>query len=231
MKISRKGDPPKSFLIWKRAELEEAGLVPNFNSLQNPEKAELIQTLLAEQEHLCSYCGRPVGMSPRNCHVDHFWPQSYFDGNVGPDRRLDHQNLFLSCGLSSSHNEEVRALPRTCGEAKNDWFDEVNHVLPSDENCERRFIYDGAGRIAPMDPDDLAARNMIERLNLNDASLVLDRKKVIVAIEGEFEKEGNWEELQDELLCWWRKPDHEGKLVAFSQVRCRYVEEEWHLRR
>ena len=67
---------------------------------------------------------------------------------------------------------------------------------------------------------------MIEKLNLNDAGLVLDRKRIIVAVETEVEEEANSEESQEELLAWWRTPNHEGMLVAFAQVRCRYVEDE-----
>ena len=229
LKLSNKSDPPASFENWTRGEIEGEGLIADFHSLPNPQKDELVDVLLGEQGFLCSYCGRTVTKTPKNCHIDHFWPQAPFDGTFEPDRRLDHNNLFLSCGFSSSVNAEVRTLPRTCGEAKGNWFDKAYYIIPSDPCCEGKFVYDGGGIIAPKEVGDRSARNMIDNLNLNDPSLVVDRKKVVLAIEQDIRAEGNSMEWLEETIAWWRTPDEEGKLTAFAQVRCRYLEEEMRL--
>ena len=63
--------------------------------------------------------------------------------------------------------------------------------------------------------------------NLNDVALVVDRKKIILAMEDELEQEEKLPELwQEDLIGLWSTPDEQGKLPAFAQVRCRYLEEE-----
>lgn len=226
MKFADKGEPPDSFVAWKRQELEGTGRQPDFESLQNPEKGDVVQVLLREQMHLCAYCGRRLQTEPSNCHIDHFWPQSHFNGERGPDRRLEHDNLFLSCGPASLPGGAARSLPRTCGEAKADWFDERSYVIPSDAWCEARFMYTAAGEILPKDDRDEGANNMIEHLNLKDDDLVYQRKKLIGGIEKELGPSTDASDDVGEIIATWRLPDSAGRLAEFAQVAYRYLEDE-----
>ena len=223
MKHSSKGDPPESFEQWKQG-LHAAGVEPDYSSLQNPEKEDVICTLLSEQCHLCAYCGRRLWIQPRNCHIDHFWPQAHFDGGTRPDRRLDHDNYFMSCGPRSLPGEGPRSLPHTCGAAKDNWFDEQFHVIPSDPHCESRFLYSAAGEILPKEEDDQGAANMIEKLRLNDAKLVIERKKMLIDVEQGI---GQSDESSDALSRYcdaWRLPDSQTGIADW-----RYGEEIAHL--
>ena len=225
MKHSAKGDPPESFVQWMR-KAREAGLDPDYASLQNPEKADVVNALFSEQFHLCAYCGRRLRIEPRNCHIDHFWPQSRFDGRDHPDRRLDHGNFFMSCGPQSLSGGGSRALPDTCGSAKDDWFDVRFHVIPSDPDCEARFVYTAAGQVLPKDDDDQGARNMICQLNLNDDALVIERKKLLVGLERGIDQPGEADRSLDQHYESWRTPDTSGRLQSFAQVAYRYIDEE-----
>lgn len=226
MKFADKGEPPASFVTWKRQELENTGRQPDFDSLQNPEKSDVVQTLLREQMHLCVYCGRRLQTDPSTCHIDHFWPQSYFNGESGPDCRLDHDNFFLSCGPASLPGRAARSFPRTCGDAKAEWFDQLSHVIPSDARCEARFTYTAAGEILCKDDHDDGANNMIERLNLNDPVLVYERKKLIAEIENELRRSNDAFHYAMATIATWRTPNREGRLVGFAQVVYRYLEDE-----
>ena len=106
MKQSYKGRAPQSVLNWIEMEEGRLGEKPQFATLQRPEKDDLRLTLLKEQGFLCAYCGRALSSDFSNSHIDHFWPQTAFDGSGGrDDLRLDHKNLFQSCGPSSLPNK------------------------------------------------------------------------------------------------------------------------------
>jgi uncharacterized protein (TIGR02646 family) len=217
LKFADKGEPPESFVTWKKQE-RNTGRQPDFGSLQNPEKSDVVQALLREQMHLCVYCGRSLQTNPSNCHIDHFWPQSYFNGVSGPDRRLDHDNLFLSCGPTPLPGGAARTYPQTCGDAKADWFDQRSYVIPSDPRCEARFAYTAAGEILSKDDRNGGANNMIERLSLNDAILVYERKKLIGEIENELGRSKGVLDNMEEIIATWRTPSREGRLAGFAQV-------------
>ena len=225
MKHSNKGHPPESFEQWKQG-LSAAGVEPDYPSLQNPQKEDVIRTLLSEQGHLCAYCGRRLWIQPRNCHIDHFWPQAHFDGGTRRDRRLDHDNFFLSCGPRSLPGQGSRSLPHSCGAAKDNWFDEQFHVIPSDPHCECRFLYSAAGEVLAKEESDQGATNMIEILRLNDPTLVMERKKLLTDVEQDIAQSDESSDALDHYCDAWRLPDTSGGLPSFAQVAYRYIEEE-----
>ena len=227
MKRSYKGAPPRSFLDWIEGEEGIYGGRPEFESLRSPEKDDLRRALLREQGFLCAYCGRSLASDFSDSHVDHFWPQAVFNGCDHPDdRRLDPDNLFQSCGPGSLPGMADRFPHVTCGDAKGDWYDERDFVMPSESDCEDRFVYDGSGRIDTKDPTDVAARNMIKALKLGHPGLDNERRKVIQGIERDLLSAGlDWNEVEREITSL-NAPDKEGRLVGFAQVARRYLEEE-----
>ena len=227
MKRSYKGAPPRSFLDWIAREEGIYGDRPGFESLRSPEKDDVRRALLREQGFLCAYCGRSLASDFSDSHVDHFWPQAVFNGSNHPDdRRLDYDNLFQSCGPGSLPGMADRFPHATCGDAKGDWYDERDFVIPSDSGCEDRFVYDGSGRIDTKDPCDLAARNMIEALKLGHPSLDSERKKVVQGIERDLLSGGpDWSEVEREMVSL-NTADEEGRMTGFAQVARRYLEEE-----
>ena len=225
MKYSNKGAAPQSFVVWEDSQIN-AGVQPTYADLQSPEKDDVRRTLLQEQDFLCAYCGRGLSVDFSNCHIDHFWPQNYFNGVSGEDRRLDHSNFFLSCRPSSLPGKAASSLPRTCGDAKGHWFDLQYYIMPSDQDCEARFRYDGAGGIHPTEHEDRAAQNMIENLNLGDVSLVSDRKKLIEEVETSILQSNIPFPEKERLIELWCTPDEAGRLMNFAHVVDRYFEEE-----
>ena len=227
MKRSKKADAPQSVLDWIRIEEERTGEKPPFDMLQRPEKDELRRTLLEEQGFLCAYCGRPLSSDFSDSHVDHFWPQAVFNGlSAREDRRLDHANLFQSCGPSSLPGNAASGLPYTCGNAKGDWYDERYSIMPSEQGCEERFMYDGAGQIKPSDSRDQGASNMIVKLRLYDPSLNNERKKIIHELEVSVLRYSPTLGGVQEEIDRWLETDGTGRASGFSQVAKRYLETE-----
>lgn len=227
MKRSLKGAPPKSYMEWMEEHERVYGSSPLFDDLKRPEKDDLRWTLLVEQGFLCAYCGRGLSSDFSDSHVDHFWPQAHFNGRDGREgRRLDHENLFQSCGPGSLPGMKEKFMAATCGDAKGNWYHERDYVIPSDPGCEDRFSYDGSGAIAPKNPADRGARSMIEKLNLEDAGLSNERKKVIQSIERDVLFKGpDWNEVEKELDRL-RSTDEDGRMTGFAQVARRYLEDE-----
>ncbi|MDE0114342.1 MAG: hypothetical protein OXN84_18900 [Albidovulum sp.] len=116
-------------------------------------------------------------------------------------------------------------MPLTCGEAKGVWFDERRHVMPSDSECESKFKFTDAGNILPKDGGDMAARHMIEHLNLDDDELASDRKKVKREIEVILDSDFSEPEKLVQARSWC-EPDDRIRMSGFAQVARRYFEEE-----
>lgn len=172
--------------------------------------------LLTEQGHVCAYCGKGPLTDRTDSHIDHFWPQSHF-----PDLALDYTNLYASCGPATE-----RRAPRTCGDAKGNWFNPDNQDLfPSHPDCEYRFKYSGAGQVLPRRGEDSLARAVIKEFNLNDDILRVERRRVIAGLEeavtgGEITAET----ISTEIEYWRSRID--GRHIPFGHVASRYLEDE-----
>ncbi len=73
----------------------------------NPQKGQIHESLLAEQGHVCIYCGKRITTNYRSSHIEHFRPKSKHGA-----LRFDWDNLFASCGPTGKAN-----TPKTCGDA------------------------------------------------------------------------------------------------------------------
>ena len=134
------------------------------------------EALLNAQRSLCVYCGRQLDLDhPRKSHIEHFRPQSAYPGLA-----TDLGNLFLSCGPEV----EPGKPSATCGNAKGDRFDEASCIEPDYPACTSRFRFLLTGQVAPATESDVAARTMIETLNLNHRELSKDRQDILDRIDG-----------------------------------------------
>ena len=98
--------------------------------------------------------------------------------------------------------------------------------MPSEENCEERFVYDGAGQISAKEAADSAACNMIRALRLGHGSLNYQRKRVIQDVERELFSAGmDWRDVEREIASL-KETDERGRMTGFAQVARRYLEEE-----
>ncbi|MFZ4860411.1 MAG: retron system putative HNH endonuclease, partial [Desulfuromonadaceae bacterium] len=174
MKYSAKRPVPPALRAWLG--LANADWTPNYGDFQNPEKDTTHKSLLEEQGFVCAYCGRALKADRSDSHIDHFWPQKHF-----PDRALDYTNMVASCGPPKVKKEDAMS---TCGDAKGNWFDPKNvDLFPWLMGCEQRFRYLGGGGVDVVQSQDRLASTIIIKLNLNNAALKEERKRIITALE------------------------------------------------
>ncbi|MGN6230606.1 MAG: retron system putative HNH endonuclease [Trinickia sp.] len=211
MKHVRKDAPPTDFDAWKAQANED--WTPTYNDLRDPEKRNLHSALLAEQGSVCCYCGRSISLE--DSHIEHFRPQEQYAG-----LQLEYANLHASCmrGLR-------RSMPRHCGHAKENGFDEEQHIAPADPDCERRFMYTLRGEIVPADSEDERAKYMIGLLALEAPTLRHLREEVLSqTLDPSFLATATQQELE-QLCDSFRRRDATGKLPGFGHVIARYAEQ------
>ncbi|OVE92208.1 TIGR02646 family protein [Agrobacterium tumefaciens] len=174
MKGSRKGSTPPLMQGW--IDMSNDDWRPSYPFDCAEVTNEVRSTLLLEQRGLCVYCGRRLNttVAGTTYHVEHFWPQSQFQ-----NRATDYSNLYLSCGLKDDAGQPAP----TCGNFKANWFEEKYHVAPEYPPCTQRFRFSLNGQVAPALEGDTAARNMIERLNLNHPELIKDRENILSLLD------------------------------------------------
>lgn len=210
MKRVVKGTEPASFTQWKASANED--WTPTYPTLQNPQKRDLHNNLLEEQNFFCCYCGREIAVD--SSHIEHFRPQEDYDALA-----LEYENLHASC-----LRETKPGNPLHCGHHKSNWFDENLHISPTDENCEQRFRYLLSGVIQEAQATDLAATTMIEKLALDIAYLNQRRQAALRKVfDDQFLNDVSDRELQrivDALRS--AMPD---KQIAFDHVIARYAEQ------
>lgn len=183
----------------------------------NPQKGQVHEALLAEQGHVCVYCGKRITTEFRSSHIEHFRPKSKCEA-----LRFDWTNLFVSCGPTGK-----ASTPKTCGDAKDEWDPEGNaHINPTDPQCVRRFSYDGNGAITPTASDDLEAQAMINKLRLYDESLEFERFVIISELEHQIRDGAIDASNKANHIAVWRSTDSEGRLIGYGHVAARYLEDQ-----
>lgn len=190
---------------------------PGWYALCNPQKGQVHEALLAEQGHVCIYCGKRITTAFRSSHIEHFRPQSTYGAF-----RFDWTNLFGSCGPTGE-----AGTPKTCGDAKGNWDPHgTPHVNPTDPQCAQRFSYDGNGAITPAVSGDVDAQTMITKLRLDDDSLNLERLVIISDLEDQIRDGVIDASNKSDHIAVWRSTDSEGRLIGYGHVAARYLEDQ-----
>ncbi len=175
MKYIQKGKEPQDFSEWKDKQ-KSIGVNYDYNSLYNPEKRAVHDSLLSEQGYICCYSCRSVDQS--NSHIEHLDPQSKTDAELS----VEYTNMLASCGRDT--NKPEYCWPEYCGKKKGDL---AIGVSPLQANCEEFFDYSSSGEILPT-ANNLAhqkdAQRTIEVLGLNHFDLTEGRKQAFEALEG-----------------------------------------------
>ena len=78
--------------------------------------------------------------------IEHWAPQSIYNGQNGTDRRLDYSNLLGAC----RGNEGQPSRLHHCDSRKGDTEIKINPTLPI---CEQQIYYSFSGEILSSDPD------------------------------------------------------------------------------
>ncbi len=147
-----------AFEAWKAQANEDWS--PSYAALAGTPKQALLQALLEEQGHVCCYCGRSIDErgQPRRA-----FPPA---GRVSAACVGSHQ----SSRVLRADTEGARSAWH-CGHAKQNQFCEERFIAPTDETCERRFLYTMNGDALAADLNDARAAYMLELLGMNATSL------------------------------------------------------------
>ena len=143
----------------------------------------------------------------RHYHIEHFRPRSECDR-----LQLDYANLFLSCGPDSEDGSR-----QTCGNRKDDWFEEACHISPAPESCAERFRFRSSGAIIGDGTPE--ADKMIAVLNLNQPELAAERQDLIDDLEREL-ADGT---PLDDLRFGYLQEDRSGARPSFANVALGYL--------
>jgi len=216
MKYIQKGEEPSSFTTWKALATED--WIPTYTDLRGQEKADLQNSLLADQGYICCYCG--IQINQENSHIEHLPSQSSF---VDLADAINYQHLLASCGISEQWRknkyqkewakeefENLLSCTDRCGIKRGD---RPLPISPLQFNCEAFFRYDASnGAIrAKEDFDHLeAAPTTIAILNLNTQKLRDLRKTAIdtaiLLIE---------ELTEEEIVRLFKGKNQRGELIPF----------------
>jgi uncharacterized protein (TIGR02646 family) len=201
MKHIHKGPEPPELTAWNLASAEAPA---GWEDLSPEVVGALKRALVAEQGHLCCYCGRRL--LPGDYHIEHQVPRH---GPMGdPALTFVYRNLFASCQANLGRKD-----PRHCGTAKGDWYDAALLVSPLDPGCESRFAYDLDGKVRGADPDDEGAKETIAHLDLDGPRLRKLRHDVIEALDLDLDPEE-----RRVLLAAYEARDAEGRFEPFGFV-------------
>jgi len=205
MKQIHKNKEPGELTRWNAS---RAGSDVPWEDLAPEVRTALQQSLLAEQGHVCCYCGRRL--LPSDYHIEHLVPRN---GPMG-DASLTYvyQNLLASCQANLGRRD-----PRHCGTSKGDWYTAALMVSPLDPSCEARFSYDVDGKVRPRDPADEGATETIMHLDLDGTRLRGLRLKVIEALLDDLDRDLEPEERRV-LLAAYAVRDAQGRFEPFGFV-------------
>ena len=207
MRGSAKGEEPVELLEWKEVQISN-DIEPEYRNLPRSKRDATENRLFIEQTGQCVYCGRRISLIQKGkYHIEHFRPQSKYRA-----LQLDYTNLFLSCGPESD-----QGVQGTCGNYKNDWFEEDCHIVPFPPSCAERFRYRLSGKIAGDGSPE--ADKMIRVLNLEHRELVTERKNLLEHLERQL-MDG---EVVDQIRQDYEDTERNGARPSFANVAIGYL--------
>ncbi len=163
------------------------------------------RALLDAQRGLCVYCGRKLNTrrAGKSYHIEHFRPRSSY-----PELETHFTNLFLSCG----QEDKLGGRSEICGTAKENWFNEAQHVEPHYPDCTNRFRFSLSGQVVPESDSDAAAREMINRLNLNHPELKQDREDILNRIDSDMLDISDFVDAENRIV------------MSYAHMVCRHLD-------
>jgi uncharacterized protein (TIGR02646 family) len=191
---------------------ENADWLPTYKKFQNPQKLELQEILIAEQGHICCYCG--IRISLADSHIEHFQPQE-----IHPEKQLEYSNLLASCLRQPASGD-----PLHCGVSKDNWYDQHLTVSPIIADCADFFEYQADGKILPSQDSskNLAAQETIQRLKLNISKLAKNRAK---SLEGLGLDDLSLAEIE-KIIDQYDQKNEDGQYEPFCQMLIYCLEQE-----
>ena len=170
--ISKRTEP--ALLTQWRLENKKA---PQNLSYDNMPKAEVRDSLLAEQGNICGYSMWRIS-SPNKGHIEHIRSQK-----LARERRkeggtdfsdIDYANMVYCYPGKEEKKYEFGARKKDSAPVSHDTF-----ISPLDPKCQGRFRFEKDGKVGPDQKDDVPATATIALLGLNADRLTKARAAAI----------------------------------------------------
>jgi uncharacterized protein (TIGR02646 family) len=174
------------------------------------DKDALRASLVAEQKGICCYCTQRIHPDLSSMKIEHWQCQERY-----PDRQLEYKNLLAAC----KGGEGQKPAQQHCDTKKGNADLSFN---PADFNhdVESKIKFLGNGEIKSINPH--FDREINENLNLNQRTLVNNRKSILDAFHQKFMNTNpSIVDLQKELAKW--NGDSGQNLEPFCQVVIYYL--------
>ena len=189
--IKKQGEPAGLTRLRERA--VAAGLSPKeaYDTLRNPLKEQVRNSLLEEQGQLCAYCmcripRKDVDPGIPSIVMEHMIPRDPDDHrDIG--QGLDYNNLVVVCHGNRGSNGTRHTFDLTCDAYKgNREFKKLNPCKP---DTLQSIFYKLDGQIDASDPE--VKSDLLDLLNLNcpSAPLVSERKSALDSLIQEIKEE------------------------------------------
>lgn len=170
------------------------------------EKGKLRQVLMKEQGFICCYCMQRI--KPETSHIEHWKPRSLY-----PELQSDYKNLLAACGGNEGNPQHLQHCDRRKG-------DREITLNPTNPKCETLIKYSSNGEI--YSDDETGSRELNDVLNLNNQTLVINRKNaldfVIRKLTAE-NQDGTWSEtMLKKEINKWESLGKDGRYEPFCRI-------------
>lgn len=232
MILIKKGEAPSELEALKNC-AEKNGLFGKeaYNKLRGSLKADVRESLLREQGHICAYCMRelPDDRATENIpaqHIEHWIPLSRdCDSTVGGCSALDYNNMLAVCSGNDGNTPQACKHKKhrfTCDKSRGNDLLKVNPLHPETLST---IYYKSDGVIKAKDPE--INDDIDKKLNLNcnydGVTLPQNRKALLDAVQEAINSEPGdlrdkctkqlrmWESEKDPktpyigIAIWWLK--------------------------
>ena len=160
---------------------------PDFVTNHHDLYSDIKKELLSSQGECCAYCEKKIDIE--SSHIDH-----YFSRNLFANLTYKKDNLYLSCMDKKHCGIAKDSLPK-CKEI------DIKETIKPDQLINGKYIenflfYAKEGEIRVLLLDELSPHdvkkleNTISKLNLNDPSLVNERKRLFSTLEQIYKAQG-----------------------------------------
>lgn len=173
---------------------------------------DLRLSLLKDQGFICAYCMRRIEDDGYKTRIEHIVPQSA----ISTEEAMDYSNMVICC---SGDIEGTRHDRTHCDRHKGD---NVIHFSPFTNYAASTIRYNSDGTMKST--DDAIDDDINNVLNLNIASLKLNRKSVKVGLVRQLGKK-EWKKADlEKILLKYNSIDKDGKFIPYCGVVNQYLQ-------
>lgn len=171
--------------------------------------AEVLQGLLIEQGYVCAYT--LLRISKVSAHIEHLKPQKQCKredrARQNGKESLLREDIAWGNMVACTPEPNIKVKPPYGAVKKDYWWDANEFLSPLNETCEERFTFTSDGEISPTADNDVAAKETIDRIGLDDGKLCELRKEAFLraGIHRRSEKAITSVAKVEQLIAKWSK--------------------------